>query len=177
MIISGILKKAFEGLTLTFNNYNQYSEIVGEVTENVHFGYGDQNELVRFIESRSNMQNFPLIWYVKPNYQRDTALIEKFRVDAKFVLMMSTNAKYYNEERALINYANVLEPLAVEFYKRLKRSPLIGIVSQDSNEFDETQYGLDIFRDSDQKTKSATKLYVDAKRIELELLIKKSCQS
>lgn len=176
MLISGILKDAFSGLQLTFKNYNLYKEFA-EVTQDVQFVFGNENELVRFIEKRSNMQNFPLIWYVKPNYQRDTALIDKFRVDAKFVLMMSTNAKYYNEERALINYANVLEPLAVEFFKRLKKSNLIGIVSQDSNEFDETQYGLDMFRDSDQKTKSGTKLYVDAKTIELELLIKKSCQS
>ena len=176
MLISGILKDAFAGTQLTFKNYNLYKEFE-EVTQDVQFGFGNENELARFIESRSNMQNFPLIWYVKPNYSRDTALIEKFRVNAKFVLMMSTDAKYYNDERSLINYENVLEPLAVEFYKRIKKHKLISLVSEKSNEYDETQYGLDVYRSEQGQTKSATKLYVDAKIIEIELLIKKRCQS
>lgn len=176
MLISKVLKDAFAGTKLTFKNYNLYKDFK-EVTQDVQFVFGDYNELVRFIESRSNMQNFPLIWYVKPNYSRDTALVEKFRVNAKFFLIMSTDAKYYNEERALINYENVLEPLAVEFYKRIKKHKLISLVSETANEFDETQFGLDLFRNTDEKTKSATKLYVDAKIIEIELLIKKSCQS
>lgn len=176
MIISGIIKQAFEGLQLTYNNYNLYNEFT-EITNDVQYGFGDENELVRFIQSRSNMQNFPLIWYVKPNYSRDTALIEKFRVNAKFVLMMSTDAKYYNDERSLINYENVLEPLAVEFFKRIKKHKLISLVSERSNEYDETQYGLDVYRSEQGQTKSATKLYVDAKIIEIELLIKKRCQS
>lgn len=174
MLISGILKDAFNGLQLTFKNYNLYKEFE-EVTQNVQFGFGNENELARFIENRSNMQNFPLIWYVKPNYSRDTALIEKFRVNAKFVLMMSTDAKYYNDERSLINYENVLEPLAVEFYKRIKKHKLISLVSESSNEYDETQYGLDVYRSEQGQTKSATKLYVDAKIIEIELLVKKNC--
>lgn len=174
MLISGILKDAFNGLQLTFKNYNLYKEFA-EVTQDVQFGFGNENELARFIESRSNKQNFPLIWYVKPNYSRDTALIEKFRVDAKFVLMMSTDAKYYNDERSLINYENVLEPLAVEFYKRIKKHKLISLVSERSNEFDETQYGLDVYRSEQGQTKSATKLYVDAKIIEIELLVRKNC--
>jgi hypothetical protein len=176
MIISGILKQAFEGLYLTFDNYNQYNEVVGQVAQAVNFGFGDENELVRFISSRSNMQNFPLIWYVKPNYTRDLIQLDRFNVNAKFVLMMSTNAKLYNEQRALINYSNVLEPLAIEFYKRLRKSKLVEIVPTISREFDETQYGLDVYRESSQPTKSATKLYVDAKAIELELVIKKNCR-
>lgn len=176
MLISRILKEAFTDMQLTFKDYNLYREFV-DVTENVNFGYGDQNELVRFIQSRSDLQNFPLIWYVKPNYTRDTVLIEKFRVNAKFVLMMSTDAKYYNEDRALINYENVLEPLAVEFYKRIKKHKLISLAFENSNEYDETQYGLDVYRSGQVQTKSATKLYVDAKIIEIELLIKKRCQS
>ena len=88
MLISGILKDAFDGLQLTFKNYNLYKEF-SEVTQDVQFGFGNENELARFIESRSNLQNFPLIWYVKPNYSRDTALIEKFRVNAKFVFLYS----------------------------------------------------------------------------------------
>jgi len=174
MLISGILKDAFNGTQLTFKNYNLYKEFE-EVTQDVQFGFGNENELARFIENRSNMQNFPLIWYVKPNYSRDTALIEKFRVNAKFVLMMSTDAKYYNDERSLINYENVLEPLAVEFYKRIKKHKLISLVSESSNEYDETQYGLDVYRSEQGQTKSATKLYVDAKIIEIELLVKKNC--
>lgn len=176
MIISGIIKQAFEGLQLTYNNYNLYNEFT-EITNDVQYGFGDENELVRFIQSRSNMQNFPLIWYVKPNYSRDTSLTEKFRVNAKFVLMMSTSAEYYNDERALINYQNVLEPLTQEFYKRIKKHKLISLVSESSNEFDETQYGLDIYRNTDQATKSSNLFYVDARVIEIELLIKTRCQS
>ena len=55
MIISNFLKEVLTGFTID-----------GKV---VNFGYGDINELERFIAKQSKTRSqFPIIWYTKPNY-------------------------------------------------------------------------------------------------------------
>lgn len=175
MIISGIIKQALDGMTLTYNEYDSQFVIKNPaVTKNVVFGFGDQQALVRFIASRSNLENFPLIWYEKPPYER-ILNTDMFKVKAQFVLMTSTKAEFYNEERALINYRTILEPLTIDFIKRLKRTNGINFQEKNVREYDKENFGLDVYRQQGTDTSKAPAIYVDARAVEVELLVTKKC--
>ena len=176
MIIANILKDLFKCLELDYFEYNRFNEVSDKVKKQVKFSFGNQDDLNKYISSRLNLDNFPLIWYVKPNFEMDSQRLDVFNVKAKLILMTSTKADTYNEDIAVINYENLLHPLSLKVIKVLEKARNIDIKSKISV-FDETKFGLDVYNSNmDTKTKSGTLMYVDSRVLEVELEIKKKCQ-
>ena len=168
MIISNFLKNVLTDFTFD-----------GKI---VHFGYGDINELERFIDRQSKRKSqFPIIWYTKPNYTETST--GEFLVRATFILMTSTKFEYYNEERCLLNYVNILHPLKDKFIELLSRTKNIRFNINEIEQYDEGVYGIDVYRNeinnpnNNAKGKSASvQVYVYSKRIDLKINVKIDCQ-
>jgi hypothetical protein len=168
MIISNFLKEVLTGFAID-----------GKA---VNFGYGDINELERFIAKQSKTRSqFPIIWYTKPNYTENST--GEFSVRATFILMTSTKFEYYNEERCLLNYVNILQPLKDKFIDLLSKTKNVRFNINEIEQYDEGIYGIDVYRNefnnpnNNAKPKGASvQVYVDSKRIDLKINIKIDCQ-
>lgn len=168
MIISSLLKEILQPMTITYAGYNSYKELKPSETKNVKFGYGDSHELERFIEKNRTTENqFPLIWYNMRKYQRDEKRLKEFDLSCNLILMTSTTADLYNEERNLYNYETILNKLSVDVVNKLKLAKNVDYVGN----IDEEAYpnwGLN--------EKSKTPLvYVDALSLDFRLIIKTKC--
>lgn len=177
MIVANQLKKLFEGLTLTYNEYKDEVTKGNEVTKDVLFSWGDQKELNKWVAGRSNSNKYPLIWYVMTPYTR--GLFEKsVEVNAKIILFTSTQEKFYNETRGLINYNEILNPLFLKIEGLLLENPnSFEFSSKDIVITDFPKYGVgdDDFTNIGQKgTKSITKDFLDAKVIDLRIRVKEN---
>lgn len=168
MIISSLLKEILQPMTITYAGYNSYKELKASETKSVHFGYGDSHELERFVAKNRNTQNqFPLIWYNMGKYKRDKNDLNKFELRCNLILMTSTSADFYNDERNLYNYATILNKLAVDVLNKLTLAKNTDYVSE-SDEETFPNYGIN--------DESETPLvYVDALSLEFDLIIKTKC--
>lgn len=176
MVIACVLKELFKCLELDYFEYNRFNEVSDKVKKQVKFSFGNQDDLNKYISNRLNLDNFPLIWYVKPSFEIDSQRLDIFKVKAKLILMTSTKADMYSEDVAVVNYENILHPLTIKIIKILEKARNVDIKSE-FTVFDETKFGLDVYNSNmDTKTKSGTLMYVDSRVLEVELEIKKKCQ-
>ena len=179
MIVSNALKTAFTGLQLTYFEYLDEVTKGSQVTKDVQFFWGDQKELNKWVAGRQGVEKYPLIWYVKPPYQKPRSK-KYFEVQARLILFTSTKQSYYNNTRSLINYNEILNPLYNLVEDKLKSINYIEIVSEVININDEPNFGVDTDRQgvnsdfsstTSKGTKSITLDYLDAKVFDLKLRV------
>ena len=168
MIISSLLKEILQPITISYAGYNSYKDLKPIETKNVKFGYGDEHELERFISKNRTTENqFPLIWYNMRKYTRDEVRLKNFDLTCNLVLMTSTTAEYYNEERNLYNYATILNNLSVDVIDKLNLAKNVDFVGNiDEQAF--PNWGIN------QQSESPL-VYVDALSLEFRLIIKTKC--
>lgn len=181
MVVANALKLAFTGLQITYDEYVDEVTKGATVTKDVQFSWGDQKELNKWIAGRTDGTKYPLIWYVMSPYTNPKHA-DYFEVNGRIILFTSTQQKFYNETRALINYTEILNPLYDKIKALLLTKPYVQIIDQPLSVIDEPCYGVDIDRQgvaSDfssvgtKGTKSIASDYLDAKAIDLKLRINK----
>jgi hypothetical protein len=182
-MITSKLQQAFNSMQLTYNEYKVDNTIKGSVTKEVFFDYGYEDDLVKRIAKRSNLENFPLIWYVVSPFDIDTGNVDRSEIDlrVKFVLFTSTKEENYNQRRSLVNYEEILYPLYKKVIKQLKLNRNISIKSENARLTEVYTYGLDVLNNNlDSKNKgqkSGATVYMDALSIEIELIFANNCNN
>lgn len=183
MIISSILRKLFEGMTLTYQEYSKDLKTSTEVTKPVQFHAGDNKELAKWIRGRSGKEKYPLIWYVIEPVGNGS--LGYARANCCVILFTSTKTEYYNDTRAEINYLNILEPLTDLIIQKIEIQNAIQLIFKDDEEmyktFDIPNYGVDLddfdFTSNLKKgTIAVTIDIVDARRIEFQARFNKKVQ-
>lgn len=120
MIISEFLSEVFKNETLVYNEFNPDFSIKKSVTKPIKFHFGDQLELNKWLVNRTSKDNYPLVWYVISSYKKDSSdFINAF---ARINLFTLTKQEYYNNERQLVNYKEILSPLFLLVYEKLVTS-------------------------------------------------------
>lgn len=171
MIVAMALSKVFENFTINVNNE----------TINVNFYFGDQKEYNNWIANKmkSNLQKYPLIWYVlAPNERQKNDTIN---IDSQLILFMGTQQNYNNVERYFHNYKTYIEPLQIEINKLLLKNPNIILKENPINNYDEPNFGsgnnaeLTITRNSATNPKNISIDIVDARVLKIKLNINANC--
>lgn len=173
MIIGEALKKVFAGLTLT---------IAGKSTT-VQFHYGDQKELNHWISLQDKVKKtkYPLIWYVITN--PEPLSNDKFKVSTQLILFQLTKPEVLNTTRTNTTYLNSLNPLYELVNKTLKQHPFISVMSDGKpiKYKDEPNFGVkkadgtDFEVPTSQSTKSITLDVVDAKILQIIMVVRPQC--
>jgi len=103
MIIANALKRLFTGAVAD-------CKFLGTPKPNtsIQFWFGDQKELISWIEQRKNLANYPLVWYVLNQY---TEFDGWYETDARLVIMQDTQLKQLNDWRTQNSYEGILEPV------------------------------------------------------------------
>ena len=186
MIIGDSLAKLFDGLEVTTTNN------AGETTTRaVKFHYGDQKELLKWIELKGNesIDKYPLIWYVISDYKERN----QWKIaDNGLIILSDTKPNYMNDERYTNTYSYIIDPVWKLVEKKLRKSnsfEFIGASSDIEDRYiikDEPNYGVDAdsnirlsqndFRSSSKKgTESITPDIVDARAVEFKFRINTMC--
>lgn len=112
MIVANALKTAFTGLQLTYFEYLDEVTKGSSVTKDVQFFWGDQKELNKWVAGREGIEKYPLIWYVLTPYTRPL-FTDYSEANVRIIIFTDTQQQYYNNTRSLINYNEILNPLAL----------------------------------------------------------------
>lgn len=175
MIISKALQELLKDLSLTYNEYRSDFTVKGSVTKQVMYYWGDNEMLNLWLSKNSNKEQFPLIWYDKKPYTKNTAS-DKIDVDARIILMTSTKKEYWNDERALLNFEQILMPLADLVVERINESKRVSFADTIITFTDIEKFGLSNDFETATNKNSATTMYIDAKVMEIKLRVQiKSC--
>ena len=171
MRVAKALEQIISGMTLIYNEYKSDNTIKGEVTKDVQFSFGDQKELNKWIAGRGSLSKYPLVWYVlvKKNRPVNTDYVE---VSSRIILFTSTKQEYYNQTRSLINYDQILNPLADKIIQAIEESSKIEFSSLSAQDEDLPCFGLESQEFSASNTQSATIDYLDAKILHVDLRVK-----
>lgn len=179
MIVAIALKTAFTGLQLTYFEYLDEVTKGSQVTKDVQFFWGDQKELNKWVAGRKGVEKYPLIWYVMTPYTRPL-FADYVEVNARVILFTSTKQSYYNNTRSLINYNEILNPLAISV-ENILLANATDFEWADKNIVikDEPNFGVDTeqgdFNTATPKgTKSITLDYLDAKVMDLKIRVKQN---
>lgn len=177
MFIEGKLQDAFNGLTLTYDEYVNEVTKGQTVTKNILFHSGDQKELNKWVAGRTNVQKYPLIWHVKEPFVKPI-LADFVESPIRLILFTSTKQSYYNDTRAKINYEQILDPLSDKIEQLFFETKGIEYASTEITMKNEPNFGVDVDRSgasSDFNSKSTkgdqaiTLDYLDAKVLDLKL--------
>jgi len=127
MIIANALKRLFTGAVADCT-------FLGTPKPNtsIQFWFGDQKELISWIEQRKNLANYPLVWYVLNQY---TEFDGWYETDARLVIMQDTQLKQLNDWRTQNSYDGILEPVWQVVKERLIRSNFTEIVGNRQDRF------------------------------------------
>lgn len=173
MVIAQIFSNLFNGLELTYQDYRLDLGSNGNVTSDVKFHFGDSKELAKWVRGRSGQEKYPLIWYLIDTVENNNS--DFIKSNCSLVLFTSTRQDYYNDTRSLVNFSNILEPLATKVFSLVDSNPQIQTIFRDDQNmyqsFDLPNYGID---DIDTKLKGTIDI-VDAKRIEFQARFNKKC--
>jgi len=122
-----VLEDVFSAL---FNKLNPITR--NGITANPVFGYGDDNDLNRFLAEREkDLGPYPLVWLLLPyeqEYENRGSLSGKQVAEVErlqFVLAVETNTDLRIEQRLDITYKQVLYPLFDDVMRLIKSTSVI----------------------------------------------------
>ena len=132
------------------------------------FGWGDKKELDRYLLKMGNKW-FPLIWLL-PNTDKHTERGQRVERTCNIVICTLEERLYlYNDQRYLLSYDTVLNPLTNYVIQGLENSSVTTL--RDGEEiFKHPNYS-----DTEAKKKSATIELIDAVRIDCDVEFNNNC--
>lgn len=174
MIIANALKVVFNGKPISIKDNGV------DRTTTVKFGYGDQKELIKWVENenkRPTTDKYPLIWYVLDEF---TEFQGVYDTNVKLVLMTLTREEKFNEWRTANNYIGVLQPLyelVLETLQLNQYIELLGNLETLIKQYDEPNFGVSRAKGSFEvgQTESVSLDFVDAKILTFRMKIKVDC--
>lgn len=182
MIISKVLETFFTGMTVDIVNLK--GEPVSDAT--IQFGYGDRNELNRWIDRNKTSTVYPLIWYLKGEFVEENGWLETVE-ETQLILFQSTTVDLFNTQRSSLTYENVLAKVSKEVIRKLEKSNSFEFISSNSGKknkyrlYDEPLFGEEIddkikaYNSSGKNDKSIIIDTVDARIIYLKFRINTQC--
>jgi len=170
MKIANALKTAFKGLRIAYAEYKLDMTVKGNVDKEVFFHFGTQLEFSRWVANRGQKEKYPLIWYVKDTYEEpdECGYIEG---NAKIILFTSTKKDYYNDQRILVNYNEILHPLAKKVIDIIKYNQFIQPMNKSFQVDDIECYAGERQDFNTNKTQNVALDYLDAKVIQNKLRV------
>lgn len=168
MIIATAIGKLLEDVTVDVKNLG--TPIYGA---NIFYHYGDQDELIQWIDARGNLGKYPLVWYVLNDYRKEN---DWYIVNAKVVIMQHTKGDPLNTWRQSNSYVGIINPVT-EAFESAMQSPYVVIPLNGFSYKDEPNYGVTGNNDLQAPTsnKSISTDIVDARVIRFDLRIKAEC--
>lgn len=139
----------------------------------IYFHYGDQKELLQWIEARGNLGKYPLVWYVLNNYDKEG---DWYIVNAQVVIMQHTKGDPLNTWRQSNSYVGIINPVTKAFEDAMV-NPYVVIPTNGYSYKDEPNYGVNDNGDlqSPSSSESISTDIVDARVIRFDLRIKAEC--
>lgn len=175
MIVAKALQQLLTGLTITYNEYKSDFTVKGSVTKDVKYYWGDNEMLNLWLSENANKEQFPLVWYDKKPYTKHISS-ESILIDARIILMTSTKKEYWNDERALLNFEQILLPLSNLVVEKIEQSKRVSFADTIITFTDIEKFGLKNDFETGTNKNSATTMYIDAKVMEMKLRVQlKSC--
>ena len=174
MIIANALKRLFTGAVADCT-------FLGALNPNtkIQFWYGDQKELISWIEQRKNLANYPLIWYVLNEY---TEFDGWYETNARLVIMQDTQLERLNDWRTQNSYEGVLEPVWKVVQSKLITNGHVEIMGGFADRFKLRaipNYGVEptekLSNSNPNKEKSASIDLIDCLAVDFKLRIKANC--
>lgn len=179
MIIGEALKRLIDG--------NEIELTIGgnTVCKTINFHYGDQKELVKWIDDKKS-NKYPLVWYVvSPFYDEPSG---HKNVKSSLLIFQSTEVHWFNSKRTVKSYDEVIEPVWQKVKTLIERSSYVQVMGDLPTKYrikDEPSWGVetdgirlsqtDFTNKSKKGTQSVTLDVVDGRIIELNLRIKTNC--
>lgn len=172
MIVGEALKRVFAGKTVKINGTDRA----------IQFHYGNQLELIKWVKSKAGAK-YPLVWYVIAPVISESNVGKE--VKSQLILLTDTKLEWLNTTKVVKTYDVVIEPLYGNVTELLLLNPYIQVQGDRSEKFpyiDEPSFGIETknirLGQSDfapTNTKSITLDVVDARLINLHILIKTNC--
>lgn len=182
MIISKALERFFKGMTVDIIN------LKGEpVNATIQFGYGDKNELNRWLDRNKTSTIYPLIWYLKGRFFEDDNGWLETAEETQLILFQSTTVDLFNTQRSSLTYENVLAKVSKAVIRKLERSNSFEFISSYSDQKkkclldDEPLFGEEVedkiraYKSSGKENKKLVIDTVDARIIYLKFRINTKC--
>lgn len=179
MIIGEALKRLINGTEIELTSGGN------TVCKTINFHYGDQKELVKWIDDKKT-NKYPLVWYVvSPFYDEPDGTKS---VKSSILILQSTEVHWFNSKRTIKSYDEVIEPVWQKVKKLIERCPYIQVMGNLPQKYrikDEPSWGVetdgirlsqsDFTSKSSKGNKSITLDVVDGRIIELNFRIKTNC--
>lgn len=104
----------------------------------VRFSYGDEKELIAFLNSTENedLEPYPLIWLVYPNEEKHLKTKVELKNVNLIVAVDNSELGQLYKERMELSYKNIIMPLCNNIVKLLTRANIINI----KHEFNITKF-------------------------------------
>ncbi|NRA92154.1 MAG: hypothetical protein HRU26_05620 [Psychroserpens sp.] len=179
MIIGEALKRLIDGTEVELTKGDE------TVCKNIKFHYGDQKELIKWIDDRQS-DKYPLVWYVVNPYFDEPDGYKN--VTSTILIMQWTDITWFNSKRTLKSYDEVIEPVWQKVKELLDKSNYIQVMGSLANKYrikDEPNFGVNNsgirlgqtdFTNKQSKGDSSISLdTVDGRIIELNFRIKTNC--
>lgn len=155
------------------------------VTADIQFGYGDQDELLKWIEFKDKGIKYPLIWYplAEVKERQNWAI-----TDNELIILTDSNIKLLNDERFTETYTGIIQPIWDALYKKLLKSSSFNFLGGKTQEeryqiYDKPNFGVsdnDNIRTSQnsfvsKKSESVVTDIVDARIIAMKFEVNVKC--
>jgi len=143
--------------------------------------------LIKWItnKDKSNSGKYPLIWYVNAPY---TELNGVYYTESQLVIFQNTQVRWFNDERFVKTYTEIIEPVYVEMKRLIEESKYMQVEGNLKDRYklkDEPNYGVNPssarlsqneFSKSSVKENEGVSLdFVDGKIINLKFRIQPDC--
>jgi hypothetical protein len=170
MIIASALHRLFTGLKAECTFLGQPVPVETDLV----FWYGDQIELINWLNQRRGKKNYPLVWYIINGYYEYEGW---YKTDATLYIIQDSQGEKLNDWRNEKNYELILEPVLEAVKDKLIRDQNVQVFGNSDERFyiyPEPKGELKKLNESI-GNKGNSIDFIDALRVDFKMQIKCKC--